>query len=606
MSLSMRRDRWLGALIVLSFALVVFLAAVGLRPGELPFIPGARFSDAVTSHLPAAYYLREHVIIDESFPVWRDTIMVGQPFAANPLHKTAYPLQWLTLIIPVPVFLNMMIGLHMLLAGFGMWCWLRALGLTSGAALVGGAAWMVTPRMFAHLGAGHVDIVYAMAWLPWVMAGIYHVMSHDSTEKRQTRLAHVIGSGASIALMVIADVRVGLYGMGLAAAYAVYLAAVYAKALPRVGGLALALGIAAVLLIGLIVPLIGWSPYLSRAGLTQAEAGIFSLEPVHLLGVVLPVQRGNPETVTMLGVTGLVLAATGAFSAPRQRWFWLVVMVVAAWFAFGVNSLLWTTLTNLSPALLWFRVPARAWIIVALVTCVLAGYGAAWITQRARGSSRRVVGAFLIVVIVCEAIAVGRGWVEWRGGDNWFEPYVPLAERLIALEPGRIYAPAYSLPQSVAELYGLRLFGGVDPFQVQAVTAAINAAGGIDASGYSIVVPPLNGANGDDLSGVNQGAVPDSSALAAWGVTHVIAPYEIVQERLVQVDQVGDEIIYRIYGSHTTARDDIPNWAGVQVPDSDTVSSLNEQTVNAQLFSLSAFAGIGIFAVLWHMTRKRM
>src|SRR5262245_18597938 len=91
----------------------VFLLLTGIRPDALPFIPEARFSDAATSHWLAAHHLRESVLIERTFPIWQSTILGGSPFAANPLNKTAYPLEWLTVVIPPAPFLNLMIVLHL-------------------------------------------------------------------------------------------------------------------------------------------------------------------------------------------------------------------------------------------------------------------------------------------------------------------------------------------------------------------------------------------------------------------------------------------------------------------------------------------------------------
>ncbi len=106
-----------------------FLLIVGLQPLGLPYIPGARFSDAATSHWGAALFLQRSVMRDGEFPFWRDTILGGQPFAANPLNKTAYPLQWLALILPPALHINVLIVLHLLIAGAGMWLLARSLGL---------------------------------------------------------------------------------------------------------------------------------------------------------------------------------------------------------------------------------------------------------------------------------------------------------------------------------------------------------------------------------------------------------------------------------------------------------------------------------------------
>ncbi|MFN8451120.1 MAG: hypothetical protein U0521_21715 [Anaerolineae bacterium] len=145
---------------------MVFLLLDGFRPDALPYTPGGVYSDAATSHLPAAQFLRRSVVDEHEFPLWRDTILAEQPFAADPLNKTAYPLQWLVLILPPVLHLDLMIVLHLLIAGAGMWVWARALGLRDEAAALSALAYALAPRVIGHIGAGHLDLLYALAWFP--------------------------------------------------------------------------------------------------------------------------------------------------------------------------------------------------------------------------------------------------------------------------------------------------------------------------------------------------------------------------------------------------------------------------------------------------------
>lgn len=105
----------------LAVSLAAFLLLVGLDAHSLPFPPDVQFSDAVTSHWPNALFLRQSVLDDHTFPLWQPLIMSGQPFAANPLNKVWYPLQWLVLLWDPIVHLNVLLWLHLTLLGAGMW-----------------------------------------------------------------------------------------------------------------------------------------------------------------------------------------------------------------------------------------------------------------------------------------------------------------------------------------------------------------------------------------------------------------------------------------------------------------------------------------------------
>jgi hypothetical protein len=614
-----------------------FLLITGFSPGALPFNPGARFSDSVTAHWNAALFFRKSVLDRHEFPLWRETIMAGAPFAANPLNKTAYPLQWLALALPPALHLDTMIVLHLLIAGGGMWRWARSLGIRPEAAGLSALAYSLAPRVIGHTGAGHLDLLYALAWFPWLMEA---VKVFTSTVKVNWK--NVAWITLAAALVFLADTRLSLFAFVTAAAYGLYEVA-QGKGWSRFGWIIPALFLFVLLTVSLTVPLLGWSPYLSRSRLTPQEAGVFSLEPAHLVGLILPAQGGNIETLTYVGLPVLALAGVALVTMPRKLGFWLVVICLAALYALGQNGILWSLLVRFVPGLLWFRVPSRVWFMVALVSPLLAGYGLEWLMERAGERNPRrwllyvfigliaslacglsviarlplpdaagwsvIVGGgglalvvfaglngwlsargaslLILIAVFADLLITGRSWLEWRGENEWLTPYEPLAAVLIEDGAARVYSPTYSLPQQVAEAYDLRLFGGVDPFQLEHIVDAVAHAGGIEPAGYSVVVPPLNDIEGNDPATANRSAVPNTELLAEWEVSHVVAAYPIEHPRLQIVDEIASAYVYRNLDYGQTTSMTVPNWStnSPALPDRATLARLNQWTLATTLIS---------------------
>src|SRR5574341_446195 len=116
--------RW--RLIGLACAVILATTAIAfVPPGSLPYPPAGEYSDAAISHWPNAYFLRHSVLDDGRWPLWNPNRMLGQPFAANPLSKVWYPPQWLVLIIPPTLHLNLLLYLHMAWLGIGAVGWGR-------------------------------------------------------------------------------------------------------------------------------------------------------------------------------------------------------------------------------------------------------------------------------------------------------------------------------------------------------------------------------------------------------------------------------------------------------------------------------------------------
>ncbi len=647
----------------------LFLLLTGFRPGTLPYIPRTDYSDAAISHYPAALFLRQSVLERGQFPLWRETILGGQPFAANPLNKTAYPLQWLVLIFPPDIHLDVMIALHLLIAGWGMGRWARALGLRAEAVSFSALAYALAPRLVAHLGAGHLDVVYALAWFPWLMMAV-----HDAVVQPGNRLLTILRLGLFAALVLLADVRVSLFAFALAAAYGVEQALRIHRLRAR---LWLASAVVPFLLLtaSLLLPLLGWQSSLTRGALTPGNASLGSMQLGQWSGLLgLPVYGGSHEGLAYVGLTVLVLAVIAVLAEPRRHRFFLIVILIAALYALGSNGLLWSGLARLFPPLVWFRVPSRAWLVIALLAPLLAGYGAqlvlGWAEARLPPTRRRrrqlSLFALLAVSLACAGVFLaapvsgaaklvtgltfligggvfaalllaassgrlrgqmlalalliltfadlglsGQSWLTWRGADTWLTPYADLGARLAAEHPARIYAPIYfdaarvevSLPQEVAAVDGLRLFGGVDPFQLRAPVNAIVAASGMTTSGYDVTLPYL------PAPPPGQSAVaPDTRLLADWDVSHVASLFPVDSPRLQALGSVDGVHLYRNLDFSAPRLSGIPAWPRDAAPalGADTVASLNRLTLISAGVSGVALALVVVILILPALRQRRL
>lgn len=618
---------------------LVFGGIVGFSFFGLPFIPDAGFSDAVVSHWPAALFTRD-MLLNAAFPLWRDTILGGAPFAANPLNKTAYPPQLLLLILPPLTHLNLMLIAHVTLGMVGMWAWARWSGLSTWAAAVGALAYGLAPRLVGQMGAGHLDIVYAMSWFPWLMALVYRGVGERGRVVYGLQLA-LVG-----AFLVLADVRVGLYAGLLTVGYALWRSAQTRTANRIIMGI-LALTVFVTLTVSLTVPLLGWSDYLSRSALTVDDVSVFSLEPMALAGLLLPTYEGNIETLIYLGVAVFVLTGIGLASRPTgERVFWGGVLIVAVLWAMGTNTPVFRALMTFD-VLRWFRVPARAWLVVVLIAAYLSAHGlhtlmmladdwrenpppkhVFWLRLLAAGFTGLLAlcgglllfttlvdlpqaaalillvnGAGLALVLMSVLLRRGRStwvalgmmtlifvdstvsgvhWIEWRSPQSWLGEYMPLADRILQESPMLIYSPDYALPQQIAAWTGMRLFYGVDPFQISGMVSAIEAASNVPVTNYSVVQPPLTGIDDDDpVLEANRGIMPNLHELARWQVSHVVSGYPMLHPDLTRVAVVDDIYIYR---NEAFIRMDfdptLPAYFD-ELPTPETIDRLNRWTVIA-------------------------
>lgn len=620
-------------IVFLAAVLTAFLFGVGLGPDRLPFPPDSRFSDAVTSHWPDALFLRRAILEDHSWPLWRPLLMSGQPFSANPLNKVWYPPQWLVLITPPTLHLNILIWLHLLLAGAGAWIWSCATGLKPWPAALVGFGYAFSPRLIALLGAGHLDIIDAAAWFPWLLWGVYRfVRPHPAR-------GSILALGGFAALCFLADVRLCAYAWVTAFAYLLWRWSQTPDLhnRPAAWRLLIHLLSAALLTAGLTavvwLPLLLYRADLSREAISLNDAAMNSLKLGQWIGLIFG-DSNSWESMVYVGISTLLLAGAALLLRPRQLAFWGVVILVAAMYAMGNHFVLWTMLARLLPPIRWWRVPPRSWLIAALILPYLAGWGAQLLAEQPseRRAARQIafgllggglacslfsaimlappldqkvaLGLFALpalalvvllavfgrvpartlliaftVVVTADVLWIDQTLVKGRSESEWLDPYRDVAQFLREDGVVRIYSPSYSFPQQAAVYWRIPQFGGVDPFQFKSYVRAAETATGVKAAGYSVTIPAFEGVSGDDFSKANQDAALDPRQLGEWLVTHIVSAYPLSTEGLELAAQIDDVYIYR----NTFAPDINLDWDGP-----NTVTIRANEPITGRLYAVAA------------------
>lgn len=543
------------------------LPALVLLPGLQAFIfpgSGAAFSDIAVTHYPNALFL-QRALAQGEVPLWSPQILSGFPFVAHPFSGIWYPPYWLALMFPLPLGLNLVLGLHLVWAGIGMYRFLGQLGLPRMAAVLGGLAFEAAPKMFAHIGAGHLMLVLAVSWLPWLL------WSSTDAARYRPRLAH---SGVILALIFSADPRWAIYAGALWAAWAL----VQHR---RVTWLAKQVLLAAFLALPAAWLYAEYGSLSTRAGLTPAELLELSLPPASILGLLVPQWGGFHEWVVYPGVAVLLLAL---IAQPWQRgWrFWLAVLAVALLISLG-SAVPGAELVVRLPGLSQLRIPPRAMVLAAFAFSVLAARGLQLLLQAKPAMGRiRLQGAGVVAFLVftltaalwlqlpiwqpllwaalviaaamllieirfrrrtsaewvafalcglalADLLVMDASLVRFRPAEIVLTEGAGLAERMARdSQVFRIYSPSYSIPQQTAAAYGFELAYGVDPLQLQTYAAYMQPASGVLSAGYSVAAPALVG----DPNQANTVAVPDAELLGMLNVKYVASSFPIAANDL--------------------------------------------------------------------------
>ena len=525
------------------------LGPVLIDPADrLPYPAHSLYSDLTLTHWSAFEYTRQQLAATGEIPLWRTSILSGTPFAADPLSGLFYPPHWLALFTPLPLApaLNLLLWLHLALAAGAMNALMRRWGAARGAALASALAYAATPKLIAHLGLGHLTLVEAWAWLPVVLVPL-----SPSTDRRDAG-AEVLWSGAALGVCLLADARLAVYAAILAVSYLVVSGARRSRrAWPRVmAQVVILLAVALTLSAAVWLPALMLSGETSRAALSIEEAGALSLDPIYLLGLFVPDRSGAAERTTYVGLSVLALAVIawrrGRPPAARLRGWLIIVIGLGTVLALGSYTPLYELIHRLPGASL-LRVPARAWLMTAFALAALAGFGLHRLGAAVRRpETQKFVWAIGLAIIAIDLLPVD--WAVYRAAtvDEAFAPGRAAADWL-ARQPGefRVYSPSLSIPQHVAQQFGLQLADGVDPLQLARYVRFMQTATGVGAWGYSVTLPAFPGLQSDeDVHTVLKDVTPDAAALGLLNVKYVAADFPIHAADLIERARFGATIVY--------------------------------------------------------------
>jgi hypothetical protein len=544
---------WLGQLVAL---LVVAGALVWPAPVDGDALPGAfPASDLPLSHWSNAELLQRSLREQGALPRWNPSYGGGRPVAGDPLAALWYPPTYLLAVLGIRTYFAVTLIGHLVLAGFGMVLLARhAFGLSHLPALVAGVAFEASPRLVAHLGAGHVTMVQAVAWLPWLL-----LMGWMTVERPRW-------GGPALAitcalLLLAGHPQIAYYGALMLACVGGWL--VVRRWRARGWHLALSAGLqlAVAALLGVLtasihlLPLLEFTRHSTRAESFPSTDSIGVCPAVQALAGFWLESPVPHEIIIDPGRMVLVLAVLGLLSRPHRLWPVATGVCAVFFLALGVGSPLYDLVAALLPEYGEFRGVARVWFVALVGFAVLAGFGHDAVMRRvARVDARLAPVAGVLLVAAMAASLVATTSHLTRVAD--ITPLVAMSDTEQAIVAvageGRIYGVQRNVRQPVAVGNDLELVDGQDPLLIAAHVRFMELAGGYTFDGYPLSVPPFEVT--DPASPDFQYPDPDPELLALLGVTAVASWFEVDRPGLLKVDWSDNTHIYALSAPGGVAR----------------------------------------------------
>ena len=361
------------------------------------------------------------------FPVWNPVLLGGTPFLESLAGgDSLYPPSLLLLVVMETYrALGWKLVLHVFLAGCFMHAWLRMLGVSRAASLVGGVAYLLTPTLVTLVFPGNDGKLMVTALAPLLFWAVEWVF-------RRRDLVPLAAEGAIVALVILTtQFQMAYFLFGAAGTYAVFRAVQEgaARGGPAVKRLALFVlfsvlgaGAAGVQLIPSVAYVLEHSRRTMTTVAAEEGAGVeysssWSLHPEEAVALVVPEFVGNSAADAdwaqgtywgrnpvklnheYLGLVALLLAVLSLSGTGWRgiRWFLLGLGGTALLFALGTHTPVWRVAYELLPGISLFRAPSMAVFLTAFAVSTLAALGVErGLEITARGETGRVVRPLLV------------------------------------------------------------------------------------------------------------------------------------------------------------------------------------------------------------------
>lgn len=553
----------------------------------------SEFSDLTITHLPNAIYLLHSIKNYGEIPFWSDLIFSGYPFAANPLAGLWYPPGWVAYGFPLPFGFNLAVFLHLLWGAIGIQRFLNFQGLRQEASLLGAIGFLIMPKLFAHFGAGHITLIYAICWTPWIL------YNHWANKKNSRWLI----SASILGLIALADVRWLAYAVLLWGGFVLYEMILQVKSgkglqLNKIVEIPLVLAGAVLLAAVLLLPLAQYTDLSTRSLMKLQDVAIFSLPLEELLGLWIPDFGGFAEWVLY---PGAVIFCLGIYSfvipsVRKKTMFWWLVVLITLILSFGRALPFYSVISSL-PGMDLLRVPTRFYFLGGIGFAILAAFGLNDLLEREKlyrpdpvffmtpfaaftcflgvgfivvgqvvpdnliwglinllgcllliaaiERIRRIAkcgGSVLIALLILDLSLVNLKSIQMVRAENVYSERIAVVNFLKSQQYAfRVYTPSYSVPQHIAALHQINMVNGADPLILRNYQEFFNKASRIGTSSYSVTLPPFPN---DDPKTDNQYFTPDLQLMSLLGVRFVVSDFDIPSLQSYQLVQFSDTRIY--------------------------------------------------------------
>lgn len=378
-------------------------------------------------------FFRDYIRQFLSFPLWEPFMHGGMPFVEAMHGDIFYPTRILELILPLHYALGIRFVLHIWLAGFFMFGFLRKLRISRAPAFFGGLTFMLGGFLVSYIYAGHDGKVFVLSLLPLSFWALESALEDG-------KLWRYLLFGLTYSLMILsAHMQMAYFAAWAIGAY--FILRIIRLLLKKEGnpnGFKPALKNVAFFIVAIVIaigittvqlypPFKYLGKYSQRTQRTEKSgynfATSWSLHPEELGSLVVPEFAGvnvqNTNTYwgrnafklnsDYFGVVVLVLALGAVIFLRNSRsWFFFWVSVFATIYALGANTFFFRIFYEIIPQVKKFRGPSMLIFLSAFGSIVLASLFLDIVLDHEKRAKlpKKAIDVFIYAVLALAALKV--------------------------------------------------------------------------------------------------------------------------------------------------------------------------------------------------------
>ncbi|MBS4016181.1 MAG: YfhO family protein [Candidatus Latescibacteria bacterium] len=374
------------AIIILLLLPIVYF--IIFSPGLLTGDKMMYGSDWLLGGYPAREVITRQISHFKEIPMWYNFIFNGLPTVTGPYGDMASIYPFIRLVIPTHIFWTYLFVFGVMIAGIGMYLFLKSIDISNSVSLLGAVAYMFAGNLLSTTYAGHEGRLLAAAFFPlafffWNKGIITH------------KLYWFICAGAIVGISFThGHFQLTYYGLWVALAYLVVHLILNRKENRLRNSLKLVFYAGISVIVALAILAVNYLPFLAnlaygaRGEVRGYEfAASWALPAKELFDLIVPQFSGILDNYwgenmfklhsEYFGIIILVFAVVALFIKFKERRtaFFLGTSIVAALIALGNHTPFFKLVYYVLPGIKRFRGPSMAFYLVAFSVIVIGTIG---------------------------------------------------------------------------------------------------------------------------------------------------------------------------------------------------------------------------------------